>query len=95
MQKRSVIRASLICRPLLDVGLVNNHAYSVLDVRELPGVSPGVQTTLADYSEWLATGKVGRWLSLSRRFLSILVYERREYRGIFYQARRVYCVWAS
>jgi hypothetical protein len=46
------------CSPLRDVGLVNNHAYSVLDVRELPGVMPGVQTTLVDYSDWLASDKV-------------------------------------
>jgi hypothetical protein len=46
------------CSPLRDAGLVNNHAYSVLDVRELPGVMPGVQTTLVDYSDWLASDKV-------------------------------------
>lgn len=40
-------------RPLRDVGLVNNHAYSILDVREVSGVLPGVQTNLADFSNWM------------------------------------------
>lgn len=54
----TVIDATPLHRPLRDTGLVNNHAYSILEVRELGNVQPGVQTTIGDFAHWIATTDV-------------------------------------
>jgi len=55
-------------RSLKQVGLVGTHAYSVLEVRELPDVTPGMQSTLADI--WKGEGTAARGRAVKAQYLS-------------------------